>query len=428
MSLPRIIATIAFAVAAAGWSHAAGRALSVDDLVAQALADNPQLRMLEAEIASARAERARAGVWRNPEIAGSVGAKNTRDSQDVLQGTGVEFAVQLAQTLEFPGKASLRKAIADRDITLAEAACEQFVLALKARVRALAADLSASEAQAAIAGDILAEADRIATMIRERPGSGPQQAVEARLIEASLVEIRQSVWETESHVGELIGELNQLRGYPPPAKLVLSPGGGAVREPEPLQRLLLTVGEGHPAVRLRALELERASLALAAARLGTAPDVTVGPYFSRDQAGDVETSVGAALSMTIPVWDRGREAVDAARAREDRATAAVLLARREAEAEITKSHRAWERAAKTAGSVTPAQLATFREAAELAARQFRTGAIPVQLYLDMQQAYLGAVRAHHEAVAAMAGELARLEQLTAASSRRAPSPTPGRRR
>ena len=52
--------------------------ITLDGLVAQALAENPELKFYEAEIAAAKGERKAAGAWANPEIAGELGRKRVR--------------------------------------------------------------------------------------------------------------------------------------------------------------------------------------------------------------------------------------------------------------------------------------------------------------------------------------------------------------
>ena len=41
---------------------------TIDALVTQALAENPELKFYEAEIAAAKGEKRTAGAWQNPEI------------------------------------------------------------------------------------------------------------------------------------------------------------------------------------------------------------------------------------------------------------------------------------------------------------------------------------------------------------------------
>ena len=110
---------------------------SVDDLVQEALHQNPELNFYTAEIAAARGALKTAGTIRNPELNTQAGYKNTRDNSGGGSGEGGTFALSANQTFEYPGRIALRKAIAKGDIELAELHLAQFRVALAARVRAL---------------------------------------------------------------------------------------------------------------------------------------------------------------------------------------------------------------------------------------------------------------------------------------------------
>jgi cobalt-zinc-cadmium efflux system outer membrane protein len=111
--------------------------MSLDDLVNEALANNPELNFYRAEIAAARSDRKTAGAWANPEVSAEIGQKRVKNSGGTLLGEGTAWAISVNQTFEYPGRLSLRKAIANRDIHLAELGFAQFRLALAARVRSL---------------------------------------------------------------------------------------------------------------------------------------------------------------------------------------------------------------------------------------------------------------------------------------------------
>jgi len=94
--------------------------LSVEALVQEALLKNPELNFYQAEIAAAKGERRTAGVLANPELSSQVGVKHARDAQTGLTGEGLAWSVSVLQTFEYQGRLSLRKAIANRQIELAE--------------------------------------------------------------------------------------------------------------------------------------------------------------------------------------------------------------------------------------------------------------------------------------------------------------------
>ena len=102
--------------------------VTLDELVNEALAKNPELKFYEAEIAAAKAGRKTAGLLANPELSSSVGQKAARGGG--LSAEGVAWSVSVVQPFEWPGRLGLRKAIANRDIELAELGYERFKVAL----------------------------------------------------------------------------------------------------------------------------------------------------------------------------------------------------------------------------------------------------------------------------------------------------------
>lgn len=386
---------------------------SPESLAAEALANNAEIKAFEAEIASARGERISAGAWRNPELSGDLGAREVRDSEDILQGNGIAFGVQLSQTFEWPGKGTLRKAIADRNVAIAELGLDQFRRALAARVRGLAAELAAVDEKRRLVSDTASEGKRVVQALRERPQAGAQQLIELRLIEAAIIDLRKTALEMETQAAALRAELNQLRGFPAFFPLQVDSSSLRVVPPGDLKSLLVAGGVNHPQVRLRALELENAGYRLRQARLAAAPDVAVGPFFTREEAGDVETTIGAAVSLPLPLWNQGRGEITQARARKASSAAALVTAQREAETEIARRHREWVSAHQLLAELTLERVREFREAAGLAARQFRTGGLSVQLYLDMQREFLAVAGARQDALASALREAAALEPLTA---------------
>jgi hypothetical protein len=66
-------------------------------------------------------------------------------------------------------------------------------------------------------------------------------------------------------------------------------------------------------LKIRQRELERSNRELTAARLDVAPDFAIGPFFSRDVAGDTEQNVGAMISAQFPSGTGTSEAFRAPR-------------------------------------------------------------------------------------------------------------------
>ena len=123
--------------------------VTIDGLVTQALSRNPELRYYKAEIAVAKAGRKSAGKLPNPELDLEVGRKKVTGGD--AKAEGIAYSVTLAQPIEWPGRLGLRKAIADRDIALAELGLERFSAYLAARVKVLGYALATQQENAATA-------------------------------------------------------------------------------------------------------------------------------------------------------------------------------------------------------------------------------------------------------------------------------------
>ena len=111
-------------------------AVTSSDLVAEALQKNPEVRFYEAEIAAAQGGRQTAGQLANPELSTELGGMSLAQQKE-----GLVWRASILQVFDFPGRMSLRKAIADRDITLAELGLQQFKSQLANEVRARAGDV-----------------------------------------------------------------------------------------------------------------------------------------------------------------------------------------------------------------------------------------------------------------------------------------------
>src|ERR1044071_1610056 len=123
-------------------------------LVREALQRNPELNFFVAEIGSNKGAARTAGTVRNPEFSSELGDKNSRDNSGGRSSDGAVVALSFSQTVEYPGRIALRKAIANHDVQLAELHLQQFRLTLAARVRTLAYGISNAQQKSVAAREI----------------------------------------------------------------------------------------------------------------------------------------------------------------------------------------------------------------------------------------------------------------------------------
>lgn len=316
---------------------------SVGALVAQIMAQNPERQFYEAEIDAAKAGVRVARAWNDPEISLDAGHKRVRGDYGALAGEGTAWSVSVTQTFEWPGRISLRKAIANRDVELARLGLDRFDQALSARARELAFGLHAANAKAAAIREV---ADRFAAL-REtflaRDSAGLTPLLETRVIEAAELALQRRATESGLAVQSALIELNQLRGAAPEAAFrVAAPALEFRPVSAGLGALLAAARENNFDYRMRRVELEQQGYAVRLAKNERYPSVSLSPYYSDAKAGDRETIVGVGVSLPLPLSSGKRGAVQLAEARQRQAETAVLTAQRELEREVVTAARAFE--------------------------------------------------------------------------------------
>ncbi len=366
-------------------------AVTINGLVTQALSANPELKFYKAEIAVAKSNRSVAGKFSNPELSLDLGQKRVRAGN--AQAEGVAYAVALAQPIEWPGRIGLRKAIADRDITLAELGLKQFSAFLAARVKILGYSLATQQENAAAAADVANRITSVKEVIVQREPGGIGPLLETKILEASEITVQRKATEAAVEMQKAMLELNQLMGRRADSPLQVTRTEYESAKPAPLVTLLNQAAQGNYAIRVRRAELEQQGLKVALSQNERYPTFTVGPSVSHEQAGDKETVIGLTLSLPLPLWDDGRAAVTTSEARRMQAEAALQSTFRDVEREITEAWLILETQRKRLDGWKPDSLQTFAEAASLADRHYRLGAVPISTYIEMQDKYLEATEA-----------------------------------
>src|SRR5260221_542806 len=135
-------------------ASAAAEPRSIASLVEEAFQKNPELAFPEAEIAAARGAPRTAGTRPNHDLSGQIGGKSYNSLGGKYLGTGPVWSVSLTQTFEFPGRVSLRKAIADKQIALAQLGLEKFRVSLRNQIETLCYRLLAAQDRAAAATEV----------------------------------------------------------------------------------------------------------------------------------------------------------------------------------------------------------------------------------------------------------------------------------
>lgn len=372
---------------------------TVDQLVNQGLQQNPELKYYEAKVLEAQGERTQAGLWKNPQFSGQYGERRVSDDKGNLEGKDNTRSISVTQTFEFPGKGSLRKAIANKNIELAELGLKQFRLALEGKIQSLAIQYVVAARNGAAAGEISERSSALIKLLQERPAAGTQQLLELRVIEGNLLELQKFTKEVLEAKEEARTELNNLLGWPTSQQfdlqieLTLPP-----KKITQLNALILSGLSNNLQLKIRTVELEKAIKEVSAQKLEAAPDFSIGPFFSQDKAYELEENLGVTLSMTLPLWNWNQGGISTAKAQKLQADALLLDARRKVENEIIRRYKAYGFVQTQLEQMPPDTIEKFHEASDLADRQYRTGGIGVQLFLEIQKQFLSAQQIRNEAI------------------------------
>jgi outer membrane protein, heavy metal efflux system len=365
--------------------------VAIETLVSDALKRNPELAFYQAEIAVAKGERRAAGAWPNPEINADIGRKRAHDPAGGFAGEGTAWSMSVAQPLEFPGRIALRKAIANRQVEIAELGLDQFRATLASRVREIAYRLFAAQAQAEAAVQAAQRGQELIEVLVQRDPAGINPLLESRLIEASVITLHSRSTESLTEATTLMGELNQLRGHPLNTAIRISPASLEFPSFPQGETLVSRALTNNFDIRAQQLELAQQGLRVDLTRKDRWKEITLSPFYSQEKAGDRESAVGVGVSIPVPLWNRNKGNVHAAEARQQQAEVAVYLTQRRVEREVRERIAAYNARMAQMSQWRPEIVQSLREAAELADRHYRLGAVPVTTYVELQEKYLEAL-------------------------------------
>jgi cobalt-zinc-cadmium efflux system outer membrane protein len=364
--------------------------LTLEELVTEALGRNPELKFYEAELSAARAGGKTTGLIANPEVSGDVGQK--RLSGGGLSDEGIAWSVSVMQPFEWPGRLGLRKAIANRDIELAELGYNRFKIALTARVRMLAYGLFAAQEKSAAAGEVADRFKSLREVLVQRDPAGLTPLLETRVIEATELNSQRKASESLLAAQSALLELNQLRGVMPDTQFSVRTTELAFRPAELRDTLLALARTNNFEVRMRAAELAQQGFRVKLAKNERYPALAIGPTYSDEKVGnDREQIVGVGVSFPLPFWNRNSGNIEIAKARQMQAEISLNLTEREIQRQVLAAALGYETKLREMAKWRPDSVQHFKEAAELADRHYRLGAVPISTYVELQQQYLDAV-------------------------------------
>jgi cobalt-zinc-cadmium efflux system outer membrane protein len=386
-----VLASFVLAGSAGRAAQSRGPGATVEDLVARALDANPEVLFYEAQIKAAEAGVRAAGRWKNPELDVQSGLK--RAWSGAAYENGHVLYATLSQRIEFPKRIELRKAIANGDLRLARLGLEKFRMMIRNRIRAAVLRYQFAARKASTIGEVVGRAESLLEVLVQRDPAGVAPLLERRVIEAHLVRLRAQVRAEEQEVETQRTELNHLVQAPLDAPVELAsmdPGlGGMI----PITQLMTVAETNSFELLAHVAEIEQQGYRVRLERQSRWPGVTLSPFFNRETGAGPQNIVGLGLSLPLPIWNRNRPNIDAAKAREQQLEAAFRVTLRRLQRDLVRHAEGYAGALRQLEEWRPDAVEFFQQAADLGDRHYRLGAIEVSTYLELQGQYLEAVAA-----------------------------------
>jgi cobalt-zinc-cadmium efflux system outer membrane protein len=355
-------------------------ALTLDAAVAEARAASPARRAAQLRAQAARAAAPWAGAYANPSV--DIRTENWqpggRTANDPLNDT---FVV-VTQPIEVSGKAGARRRLAEADAASKD-------IDVRRVERQLVLDVARSYLAAARALGrqvvLAAQAEsthEVVTILARRVAEGVTPEADLRKVEADVARLDTEATRVEIDLQANLALLGALLGREVPVARtdIVPPDAAAWHVPPPSQDALAEVPEV-AAARQRAAA---AAVAYDLARRERWPDLLVSGGYKR--TAGVDTAV-AGVSVSVPVFTRGRREVALGNAErlaaEQDAIAAERLARAEAAARLAEAQLLSDRAGRVERDVlVPAEIAW-----RAARSSFQEGAGDVLRLLDAERVY-----------------------------------------
>lgn len=395
-SVLRLSAVLCLCMASHGWAAPPeqGGAISLDALASDVIASNPERKYYADQIRSAGVAAVAAGRPQDPVLSVDFGERRTWDPATGLRnGDGPAYAVAILQPIEFGGRIALRRAIAERQADLAKIGLQQFDATLSYRARALGYALFAADSKADAARAVATRMRRLAQVVVARDPAGPAPSLESTILESGAITAERFAASADAEANSALHELNQLRGAPFPAHIRIIRPQVSLPDLPGSERLQAAIDADNFELKSLRAQLGQQGLKVDLARKSRIPTVAIGPYVEHNRADDIETRYGVRATTTLPVWNAQAADVANEQVRQEQGDATLVAAQRRIAREAYDQATQYE-AKREALAHWPADESTrFAAAAEDADRNFRSGAIPISTYTEMQRQYLDALTA-----------------------------------
>ena len=395
-------------------------------LVSEALEANAELGFYQAQLEGAKAATRLAGRLDLPKAELQVGQIRSKNLDHSMAGEGAMWMASVRQSIEWPGRLGLRKAIANQDVAVAPLGLEAFRRELSGKVREHAFGLASAEEKSRVARAVADRFRALREVLVQRDPAGIAPQLEVRILEATELTLRRRASEFSLAVDAERVRLNLLRGAALDASLQVQRDLPDLPGRPALDRLMAAANTNNFELRTRAAELVQQGFRVELARNERWPAFEVGPMTMGQDGSSLDRIVGVGVAFPLPLWRPRAANIAASEAKRQQAVAVLAVARREVERRVLSASRGYDSRIAELDHWRSDVVVQFESAAELADRHYRLGAVPATTYVELQKQYLDAVEAHLDTRREALAALVELEQATGLDLIRASNSQPAR--
>ncbi len=370
----------------------------LDDLVASALVDNPDLRSAMARVGQARAQRGLAEAGFSPSVGASASVRDSKASGG-SSTTSYGLGVDASWEIDLFGRLRSGLEAADADLQASAARLGSAQASLAAEVAQTYVELRAIQARLDVAQRNLATQQETLQLTRWRAQAGLVGSLDVEQARATVEQTRAQLPALRSSLGQARHRLSVLTGQAPAAL------DAKLAQSAPIPRAPFAAALAIPAEVLRQrpdVHAAERSLAAETARVGQAqaarwPGLTLGGSLGLQalslggltSGGATVRSLAASLAATVFDGGRLRRQVEIRSAVQEQALAAyegtVLAALEEVENALLSVASDRDRAEALEAAAQAAS-----NAALLARQRYASGLVDFQAVLDSSRTVLSA--------------------------------------
>lgn len=375
-------------------------AATLEVLISEAWTNNPEVRLFESAVAGARGELITAKTWENPQVSVTPGV--FRDAGGNWGHAGFGFS----QTILFPGKRALQRAVAEKTVESRQLALSAFRTQLAIQVHRSFYSLLAARQLVALRERHLELAKSFLESARKKVEGGFAPDFEQTKAEVDVAAGLKSLREAQAEEAVARTALNSLVGRKLDARVTIvgefSESPSVPDEPALLNHALAQ----NPSLKIQTAEVERTGLSLALTRKSRLPDFTIGPTVEYQKPEQV---YGLGISLPLPLWDKKKGAITTATAEQQRALAELDTLRRDIVREVSSAAHLLAAARESLAIYTPAFRGKLKSALDNASQSYAEGRTSLLVYLETERTYYDTEAAYYETLQRLYDAQAALE-------------------